>query len=358
MDFKHRNYIIISAAIILALIVSGTLFFYFENTGGNQNVNSIGDAFWYLIVTITSVGYGDITPVTQGGRVIGTILVLSSMVILGVLISSITSNIIRMIEEKKLGYRGTNFNNHIICIGWNEFSKMVIFEVLAANRKVAIITDNKKDIEFIYSEFGNENIYVLYSELHNLESINRANPEKASDVFLSFHDDTESLIYVINFRNQYPQPNIVVTISNHKLKETFYTAGVRHVVARNEIASKLVASYVFEPDVAELNIDLLSSASDDEDFDNQQYIVTEKNPYLNKNYDDAYVALKIKYNIVLLGIVKRIEGKPQLHINARSDTIIELNDYLIIMVGGKMKARVEKIFGVHEGKINHQLTAP
>jgi len=50
--------------------------------------------------------------------------------------------------------------------------------------------------------------------------------------------------------------------------------------------------------------------------------------------------------------VKIIDGKEILHINARSDTIIELGDYLIIMVGGKMKARVEKIFGVHEGKIN------
>jgi len=123
------------------------------------------------------------------------------------------------------------------------------------------------------------------------------------------------------------------------------------VVARNEIASKLVASYVFEPDVADLNIDLLSSASNDEDFDNQQYLVTPKNPYLNKNYDDAFVALKMKYNIVLLGIVKVVKGNQTLIVNARSDTIIELNDYLIIMVGGKMKRRVEKIFGIHEGKV-------
>lgn len=348
---KYRRYLLFGSVIICSLIFL-SLTFYFAEKGNNVNMHSVGDAFWYLIVTITSVGYGDIVPTTQLGRLIGTVIVVSSMVILGVLISSIASNIFNMIEEKKLGFRGTNFENHIICIGWNEFSRMVIFEVLAANRNVAIVTQNKKDIDFIYTEFGQENIFVLYADVHNLDSISKVNPNKASDVFLSFNDDTETLIYVINFIKIYPKPNLVVTISNHKLKETFYTAGVRHVVARNEIASKLVASYVFEPDVAELNIDLLSSASDDEDFDNQQYIVTEKNPYLNKNYDDAYVALKIKYNIVLLGIVKVINNKPQLLINARADTIIELNDYLIIMVGGKMKARVEKIFGVHEGKIN------
>ena len=348
---KLKN-IYFGASFMLFLIVLSLLFFLAEVKNSNSSVDSFGDALWYLIVTLTSVGYGDITPTTSTGRIIGSVLVLLSMVVLGVFISSISSNVYKMIEEKKLGLRGTNFENHIICIGWNEFSRMVIFEVLEANRKVAIITDQKSDIDFIYSEFGRENIFVLYADYHNFDIISKVNPHKASDAFLSFNDDTETLIYVINFRKKYPEPNVVVTISNHKLRETFITAGVRHVVARNEIASKLVASYVFEPDVAELNIDLLSSASDDEDFDNQQYIVTEKNPYLNKNYDDAYVALKMKYNIVLLGIVKIIDGKEILHINARSDTIIELGDYLIIMVGGKMKARVEKIFGVHEGKIN------
>jgi voltage-gated potassium channel len=344
-------------AISLASMAFLSYIFFIAEEKNNANVDSYGDALWYLIVTISSVGYGDIVPTTNFGRIIGSLIVLLSIAVLGVMISSITSNILKMIEEKKLGLRGTDFKNHIVCIGWSEFSRMVIFEVLAAKRKVAIVTQEKKDIDFIYNEFGHENIFVLYADLHNHESIIKANPHLASDVFLSFTDDTETLIYVINFKKLYPQPNIVVTISNHKLKDTFKTIGVRHVVARNEIASKLVASYVFEPDVAELNIDLLSSASDDEDFDNQQYIVTEKNPYLNKNYDDAYVALKIKYNIVLLGIVKIKNNEPYLMINARSETIIELGDYLIIMVGGKMKSRVEKIFGVHEGKTHSAFSA-
>ena len=170
--------------------------------------------------------------------------------------------------------------------------------------------------------------------------------------FLGFQNDTEALIYSINFIKKYPNPNMVVAIENHKLRDTFVAAGVKHIVARNEIASKLVASYVFEPDVADLNIDLLGSAVHDEDFDNQQFLVTENNPFLNKNYDDVFVKLKLKYNIVLLGISKHNPkgGNLKLQVNARSETVIELNDYLIIMVAGKSKKRVEKLFGVKEGK--------
>ena len=351
MDPKYRKNTFYGLLFILFLITLTVIFYLAEIKSETSNVHSLGDAFWYLLVTLTSVGYGDIVPTTFVGKIIGVSLVILSLVVLGVLISSIASNIFTMIEEKKLGYRGTKFTNHIVCIGWNDFARMVIEEVMAANRKVAIITNNKNDVEFIYEEYGHENVFVLFADLHNLESLSKTNPNDSSDVFLSFEDDTDSLIYVIGFMKLYPNPNLVVAIQNHNLKDTFLAAGVRHVVARNEIASKLVASYVFEPDVADLNIDLLSSASNDEDFDNQQYLVTPKNPYLNKNYDDAFVALKMKYNIVLLGIVKVVKGNQTLIVNARSDTIIELNDYLIIMVGGKMKRRVEKIFGIHEGKV-------
>lgn len=351
MNKRIRAYVIYGFAYIIFMLFLDYILLYFEKNVTGTSIHTYGDSIWYMLVTLTSVGYGDIVPVTSIGRAIGYVFILSSLIILGALISSISSNIIKMIEEKKLGFRGTNFKGHIICIGWNEFSRMVIDEVLQASRKVAIITDKKHDIDLIYSQYGKSNVFVLYSDLHNLESIKKTNPDLSSEVFLSFKDDTESLLYVINFIKIYPKPNVVVAIENHKLRDTFYTAGVKYVVARNEIASKLVASYVFEPDVADLNIDLMSSAVNADDFDNQQYLVTESNPFLNKNYDDAFVKLKIKYNIVLLGITKQENGEKKLIVNARSDTIIELNDYLIIMVEGKRKSRVEKLFGIKEGKI-------
>lgn len=350
MDKRMRKYIFYGVAYIIFMLIIDYILLVYEKDVEGSNIQSYGDTIWYMLVTLTSVGYGDIVPTTFVGRAIGYFFILSSLVILGVFISSLSSNIIKMIEEKKLGYRGTDFQGHIICIGWNDFSRMVVNEVLEAERKVAIITDKKNDIDLIYSQYGKGNVFVLYSDLHNFELISKTNPTQSSEVFLSFNDDTELLTYVINFKKHYPKPNIVVAIENHKLKETFHTAGVRYVVARNEIASKLVASYVFEPDVANLNIDLMSSAKTSEDFDNQQYIVTEKNPFLNKNYDDVFIKLKIKYNIVLLGIVKGGNSENTLLVNARSDTIIELNDYLIVMVGGKSKRRVEKLFGVKEGR--------
>lgn len=351
LDSRIQKYIVWGIIGIIGFLLLDFLLVVAERGSENASIHNLRDAIWYMLVTLTSVGYGDMVPTTFIGKAIGYFFILSSLIILGVLISSMSSTIFNMIQENKLGYKGTTFENHIVCVGWNEFSRMVVDEVLEAKRNVAIVTDKKDDVDLIYSQYGREHIFVLFADYHNFESLIKTNPNVASEVFFGFDDDTASLIYIIEFLKHYPDPNLVVAIQNHNLKDTFHTAGVKYVVARNEIASKLVASYVFEPDVADLNIDLLSSAAHDEDFDNQQYLVTEKNPYVNKNYDDAFVSLKLKYNIVLLGITKKIDGKQQLIVNARSDTIIELGDYLIIMVGGRVKKRVEKLFGIHEGKI-------
>lgn len=352
MDERIKKYLIWGAISIAFFLMLDLLLVIVESNNPDSAVHSFSDAFWYMIVTITSVGYGDIVPVSFIGKGIGYIFIFSSLIVLGILISSMSTNISTMIEENKLGYRGTKFENHIVCIGWNDFSHMVVNEVLHASRKVAIVTNRKDDVELIYNLYDKKSIFVLYADYDNLESISKTNPDMASEVFLGFEEDTAALLYVINFKKRYPKPNIVVAIKNHKLHDTFLTAGVKYVVARNEIASKLVASYVFEPDVAKLNIDLLGAAVHDEDFDNQQYLVTEKNPFLNKNYDDAFVKLKLKYNIVLLGISKHDNngGHAELLVNARSETVIELGDYLIVMVSGKKKKRVEKLFGISEGK--------
>jgi voltage-gated potassium channel len=352
MDPRLKRNLLFFGIVLLSLALLNYFLLLAESAHAESDIQSYSDTVWYMIVTLTSVGYGDLVPVTTLGRVVGYVYILASLVILGVLISSIASNIMNMIEERKLGFMGTHFENHIVCIGWNDFSRMVVDEVIQAERQVAIVTQNRDEVDLIYDQYGKKDVFVLFTDYHNYESIGKTNPNAASEVFLGFQDDTESLIYIINFKKMYSNPNMVVAIRNHKLRETFIAAGAKHVVARNEIASKLVASYVFEPEVATLNIDLMSSAVSDDDFDNQQYIILNENPYCNTSYLDTFHDMKDKYNVVLLGISKKQTDSYQLLINPGGDIMVEEGDYLIMMVSGKTKQTIEAAFNVKEGKIN------
>lgn len=351
MSNRTKNIILYSFFSIVFILITNIILLYFEKDHPDSVINNFGDAIWYMLVSLTSVGYGDKVPVTSGGRIIGYIYVIASLGVLGVLISSISSNIYTMIEEKKLGYRGTSFEDHIVFIGWNDFNRMVVDEVSETMRQFAVVTNIKDEVDLFYEEYKKKRAFVLFADYHNLDIIEKVNPSKASEVFINFGSDTDSLLYVINFKTKYPEPDIIVSLENSKLKDTFIAAGVKYVVSRNEIASKLVASYIFEPDVAELNIELLSSAKTEVEFDNQEYKVIDQNPYLDKDYIDAFVDIKMTYDCVLLGISKLEDGKRMLYTNPKMGVKINMGDYLILMTSGSTKKRIEKDFGIFEGRI-------
>jgi voltage-gated potassium channel len=69
----------LSALLGIALVVGVFLLPQIEQTYAPQasNIKDTGDAIWYAIVTLTTVGYGDFYPVSQPGQIIGVVFVLS-----------------------------------------------------------------------------------------------------------------------------------------------------------------------------------------------------------------------------------------------------------------------------------------
>ena len=65
-------------------VTNGALALYFqESSVEGTKITSLGDAFWWAIVTVTTVGYGDVYPVTARGRIIGSFLMITGIAILG-----------------------------------------------------------------------------------------------------------------------------------------------------------------------------------------------------------------------------------------------------------------------------------
>jgi len=73
-----------------------------EGNVPESKVTNLGDAFWWTIVTVTTVGYGDIYPVTVEGKIIASILMIIGIGILGVLISTLGASFIESRLKPKM----------------------------------------------------------------------------------------------------------------------------------------------------------------------------------------------------------------------------------------------------------------
>ncbi len=349
---KLSKYIIWILLIIYLVIIKFLV--QVESADQSANIQDYWDGLWYTVITLTTVGYGDFYPVTDIGKILGLVVVLSSLGLLGYLIGNLTNNISNYMEKKKAGYYGTSFSNHFVIFGWDKFGHNVIDQIVKSGRQVAIVTDDKDDVTLIKDLYPVENVFVFFSDFNNFEAFSKVNLSKSASVFINFTEDTETLVYALNLKKHYDNLNYVVTLDNPDLKETYQTVGITYAISKNEIASKLVASYIFEPDVAHITEDLMATTVHEDDYDLLEYLVLETNPYINQDYLDAFVDLKKTYDCVLMGISKKDSEGQKLFKNAGKGTTIELNDHLILMANGSAKKNIEKVFGVKEGKYMNQ----
>lgn len=338
---------VIGTAVYLLLL---QLLIVFEQDSSQASITNYHQAFWYTIVTLTTVGYGDIYPITIYGRIIGFIFVIMSMGIYGILIGQIASFITTLKQNKMLGYNGTVFEQHVVMIGWNDFGQLVVEQLIGANKKVAVVTDKKADIEQIHEKYNSNQVFTLYADFENNDMLKKANIEKSTVVFVNLTDDTEKLVFILNIKKIFPNLEFVVTLENANLKTTFINAGVTNAISPNDLSSKILASYMFEPDVASYTEDIMSFAHTPTDYDIKQFLVTYDNPFLDKDYHESFDDIKKTYNGILIGMSKKDKsGKRVLIKNPEDDLKIILGDYLIIIVNGSSFKKIQEAFNVQEG---------
>ncbi len=349
---KQPNYKkILIVFLVMVVIYTGLLglLLHLEEHAPHTKLRTWQDAAWYLTETLTTVGYGDALPVTYYGRMIGFIFLLSSLGVYGFIVGQIANFMSTLKEQKDLGLLGTSFKNHVVIIGWNDFAHSVVNHLVGAGRQIAVVTKERGDIEIVREYYSMDQVFTLFTDYNNFEILEKANIRQASMVFINLHDDTEKLVYVINMKKHFADLNYVVTLDNGNLKSTFQHAGVTYAISKNEISGKLLASYIYEPDVALFSEELIAYAHEEHEYDIKQFLIKPSNLFANTPYEKAFFELKKNCNVVLIGIVKIKNGTRQLIKNPETSVQIESGDYLMMMMDRKGYDKVNKLFKIEEG---------
>lgn len=93
--FLHKSKIDYGIFLVLIILICGATALFFIEFGINDKINTFDDAFWYLIATVTTVGYGDVYPSTEAGRIIGVILMFTGIGFMSFLTATITSKFVK-----------------------------------------------------------------------------------------------------------------------------------------------------------------------------------------------------------------------------------------------------------------------
>ncbi|MEO0603784.1 MAG: ion channel, partial [Myxococcota bacterium] len=124
---ENRLLYLLGLSIFGIAVLLGGVSFYLTEQPYNAEIHQFSDALWWSIVTITTVGYGDLTPATNLGRVVAGSLMLVGMITLalfaGIVGTTLIASVLSMREES---FRMSNYVDHIVVCGYDPGTRMLL----------------------------------------------------------------------------------------------------------------------------------------------------------------------------------------------------------------------------------------
>lgn len=119
---KTMRNALLTRVLLLVIGMTGTgglAAFVFEHHAQGSNIRKLGDAIWWSMVTIATVGYGDHYPVTLGGRLVALFLMLFGVGALSIFTATVASFFVEKRMRERMGVESFKIENHHIVCGWN-----------------------------------------------------------------------------------------------------------------------------------------------------------------------------------------------------------------------------------------------
>lgn len=332
--------------LIVLTAVSGLLFFMFEDGW------SLGSSLYWAVITMTTVGYGDISPHSAEGKIVSGILSCVGILLYGYLGAMIMYIVMESSLSGVFGMNKCRFENHFLICGWTDLSEIVLMELLADKKQVAVITEEQDDVPMIKRMEDDGNVFPIFGDPSKTEILDQANLKEASVVVLAMEDDSKNLITTLHIKEANPKARIIVKTSRAELKKTMKIAGVTYVVTPHVMAGRLIASAAFEPEVANF-VEDVTSATDVGGHDLRQYTLSQSQA---GTVGDLSKTLRQKSNTTLVGIARKKEKEGTgiarwvVLPNPRDTEKVKGGDVIILLGNDEEFELAEEFLGTKQGR--------
>ncbi|MEA3497659.1 MAG: NAD-binding protein [Campylobacterota bacterium] len=322
---KKFEFLTLIIMFLMAVAFGSTIIFIYEGAGLNPNINNYFDAIYWSVITISTVGFGDISPVTTQGRVATLFLVIGGMGVIAFFTSIITTSLsqkIVVLKEEKVMGEASNLKDYVIICGFGRMGKVLAQEFVKVKQKFIII--DQDDETFKHSE--TQKFLAIKGDATDPTLLEKIGVNNGASTLVAITDnDAVNLSIILTAKAINPNIHIIARATNKNAKEKLLLAGASQVVLSNEITALIATEYVGQP--------VAFQAIDDILLNNESAIMDEIEILDNSNY----IGYKLndinldELSLTLIGIVDA-KNRKQFKFNPKKDQyIIKAKDILIVI---------------------------
>lgn len=332
MDTKDKKKLFIIVTLLLSLISIGTIG-YMTLIGA-----SFVDALYMTIITISTVGYGEVGRMTADSKIFSIFIIFGGISIVGYAFTYIVTIFVEGIlnqawKVKRMNSKIENLKDHYIICGSGETGQSVIKSFKESNHPFVIIEKN----EDRYQELLEEGLLIIQGDATHEDILEKAKINLAKGLISALSTDADNLFTVLTARQMneglYIVSRAIEGKSNQKLKK----AGANNTVSPNEIGGNRMAALVTKPSVISF-LDMMTRAGEVV-LDLESVRISKSSKMIGKTLRE--IKIPEQTGLIVLAI-KKSSGE-EFAFNPNSEETLDLNDILIVLGEDK---QVEKLRGM------------
>ena len=332
-EFVNRENLLRLMGVIVVFIIVGALgLTYFEDNRG------FVDALWWAIVTLTTVGFGDIAPTSLGGRAIGVVLMFFGIGALGMFTATIAGVFVEKRLRKERGMGSYDLEGHIILCEWNDRTREILRDLRADSRSarspIVLLADvDTKPVE-------DEHLSFVRGDVSE-ENLTRACIATADTVVIVgdrrldyVARDAKVVLSTLTVGALNPDAYSIVELANEDNARHCERAHADEIVVGAEFSSRLISSATLDHGITKVLSEILSAQ-----IGNDLIIVPVPASLAGRPFLELFSEMKRDRGMVVLAIQRH--GNNEIVTNPDTDVAVHAEDRLVVI-----SARPDREHGV------------
>lgn len=312
---KGSGFRLVVVAVLLALGIGTLVFRSIEGW-------SILTSLYVTVQTVTTVGYGDVTPQSAPGRAFAIVFMLGGV---GIVLYALTATVQSIVQselvatfgQRRRSRRMSKLRSHFIICGAGRVGSHLIRSLMGSGDTFIVIERDPQKV----AELTDLGVSVLVRDATLEESLREAGVEQARGLAACLADDADNVYVVLTARDLNPNMHIVARAAEEQAEPKLIRAGANRVVAPTIIGGHRMAVALTKPAVGDF-IDSITANKLDLGF--EQLEVDPVSPLVNRKLSETNIRAEL--NIVIVSI-RRSEG--DIVFNPSGETVIMAGDMLI-----------------------------
>jgi len=283
------------------------------------------DAFYMTLITISTVGYAEVHPLGQAGRIFNSFLIFFGVTIMLLAVGGMTQAIVELelnqyFAERRKKKMIDQLRDHYIVCGFGRVGRGAAYELRRSGAPLLVVDHNEDRVEWAIKD----GLLAVLADATNDETLKEAGVLRAKGLIATLQSDADNLFVILSAKALKPSLQVAARVASEQSEKKMRLAGADYVFAPYDMTGNRMAQVMLKPHVFQF-IDFTTKGMG-LDVGIEQFRVPPESELVSKSLVETRLGKELR---VIVLAIRKTDGR--MIFNPPAEAEVDTGDHLIVM---------------------------